>query len=67
MTYYSLKEIAEEWGVSPEYVRRLFHNEPDVIRLTRKGSLRPTIRVPENAKERVRRRNANRSFHENGD
>lgn len=31
--HYSPGEIAEQWGVSPEWVRRRFKHEPGVVRL----------------------------------
>lgn len=49
--HYSVSEIAAMWSLSPDYIRRLFEREPDVLVL---GDTRPphhkrryiTLRVP---------------------
>jgi hypothetical protein len=57
---YSVKELAEMWGLSPAAIRRLFRNEPGVLRFGRekKGHQRDyvTLRLPASVVERVYRR-----------
>jgi predicted transcriptional regulator len=58
--HYSVAEIAELWGLSERTVKRMFENEPGVLRwgsderLHKRGYW--TIRVPESVLERVHRR-----------
>ena len=58
--HYSVKDLAQVWGLSPTAVRRLFRNEPGVIRFgaQRKGHTRDyvTLRIPASVAERVYRR-----------
>ena len=59
-TYYTFAEIAEQWRVSPDTIRRLFEKEPGVLVLgdsspRRKRRYR-TIRVPASVLDRVRRK-----------
>jgi len=57
--HFTLAEIAAMWRISHEKARRLFHNEPGVIRFhgpenrTREYN---TYRIPESVARRVRRR-----------
>jgi hypothetical protein len=55
--HYTVFEIAERWGVSHMTIRRLFENEPDVLRFgadeTRYGSKRISLRIPESVMKRV--------------
>ena len=55
--HYSVKELAEMWGLSPAAIRRLFGNEPGVLRFgkEKKGHQRDyvTLRVPAHVAERV--------------
>jgi hypothetical protein len=55
--HYTVFEIAKQWGVSHMTVRRLFEDEPDVLRFgseeTRYGRKRITIRIPESVMIRV--------------
>ncbi len=50
--HYSVDEIAELWGISPQSVRRLFRDEPGVLKLSmpvlqaRKHKVHETLRVP---------------------
>jgi hypothetical protein len=59
--HYSAQEVAELWGLSTDYVRRLFENEPGVLVLEapraygRQRRYR-TLRIPESVVERVHRR-----------
>ena len=56
--YYTLSEIAEEWHLSPEKIRRLFMNQKDIMRVTEpKRGTRSyvTYRIPEKVKQRVHR------------
>ena len=58
--HFSVGELAENWGLSPAAIRRLFCNEPGVIRFGKeiKGHKRAyvTIRIPASVAERVYRR-----------
>jgi hypothetical protein len=59
--HYSIGEIASLWGLSDDYVRRIFANEPGVLELrSEAGKYRKrrytTLRIPENVLERVHRR-----------
>jgi len=58
--HYSVKELAEMWGLSPAAIRRLFRNEPGVLRFgkEKKGHQRDyvTLRIPACVAERVYRR-----------
>ena len=58
--HYSVKELAEIWGLSPAAIRRLFRNEPGVLRFgkEKKGHQRDyvTLRLPASVVERVYRR-----------
>ncbi len=62
--HFTLAEIATMWRISREKARRLFHNEPGVIRFhgpehnTREYSTREynSYRVPESVARRVRLR-----------
>lgn len=60
--HYSVKEIAERWGLSENVVRDLFRDEPGVLVI---GEPRPkygkqrgkvTLRIPQSVLERVYRR-----------
>lgn len=58
---YTVNQLAEEWGLSPEKIRELFRNEPGVIKLrdpnASKKRKRPyvTLRIPPEVAQRVRR------------
>jgi hypothetical protein len=57
--HYTLAEIAAMWNISREKARRLFHDEPGVIRFRgTETSCREynTYRVPESVARRVRLR-----------
>ena len=58
--HFSVKELAEMWGLSPVAVRRMFRNESGVIRFGKenKGHIRDyvTLRIPASVAERVYRR-----------
>jgi len=57
--HFTLAEIAKMWCISHEKARRLFHNEPGVIRFHgQENSSRKynTYRVPESVARRVRLR-----------
>jgi hypothetical protein len=56
-TPYTVKELAEKWGVSPDTIRRRFSDEPDVIVIsTPSPGKRPyrTMRIPPGVADRVR-------------
>jgi hypothetical protein len=58
--HYSIKELAQNWGLSQAKVRRMLHNEPGVLRfgVEKKGHKRAyvTLRIPASVAERVYRR-----------
>lgn len=58
--HYSVSEIASLWGMSKDTVRRLFCNEPGVLKLDNRarGTKRryTTLRIPQSVLERVHRR-----------
>jgi AraC-like DNA-binding protein len=58
--HYSAKELAEMWGLSPTAIRRLFRDEPGVLRFgkEKRGHQRDyvTLRIPASVAERVYRR-----------
>lgn len=57
--HYSVDELAELWGVSDDFVRRLFVNEPGVVVFFKYRPGRRTyrtVRVPESVAQRVHRR-----------
>lgn len=60
--HFTLAEIASRWSISHEKARRLFHNEPGVVRFhgpensTREYN---TYRIPESVATRVRLRMMN--------
>jgi hypothetical protein len=57
--HFSVEELAEVWGMSEDFVRRLFVREPGVVIF---HNARPgrrvyrTLRIPESIAERVHRR-----------
>jgi hypothetical protein len=55
---YSVKELAEDWNVSDDFVRSLFENEPGVLiyEVPGRRSRRHTMRIPASVAERVRLR-----------
>jgi transcriptional regulator GlxA family with amidase domain len=59
--HFSVEELAELWGMSDDFVRRLFLSEPGVVVF---HNARPgrrvyrTLRIPTSAAERVHRRMA---------
>lgn len=58
--HYSIQELAECWGLSDTYLRRVFRNEPGVLHFGEevKGHKRgyQVLRVPREVAERVYRR-----------
>ncbi|MBZ5676976.1 MAG: hypothetical protein LAP61_22255 [Acidobacteriia bacterium] len=58
--HYSVKEVAQMWAMSPAAIRRLFCNEPGVLRFgkEKRGHQRDyvTLRIPASVAERVYRR-----------
>ena len=58
--HYSVVEVATMWNLSPDAVRKLFHNEPGVLVLgehqSRHKRRYTTVRIPESVVERVHRR-----------
>ena len=56
--HYSVDELASLWGVSEDFVRRLFLHEPGVVvffkHRTGKRTYR-TVRIPESVARRVHR------------
>lgn len=57
--HYSIEEIAETWGMSQDFVRRLFLREPGVVIFHHQRPGRRvyrTLRIPQSVAERVHRR-----------
>ena len=57
--HFSVNDLAAKWFLSDDYVRRLFWDEPGVIKLVRQkpGKRRYVIlRIPHSVAERVYRR-----------
>lgn len=60
--FYTVRQIAERWGVSDDEVRERFRREPGVIRLTDENASKKrkrtyvTLRIPEEVLQRVERR-----------
>jgi hypothetical protein len=57
--HFSVEELAEVWGVSDDFVRRLFLREPGVVIFyhNRPGRrIYRTLRVPQSVAERVHSR-----------
>lgn len=58
--HYTVDEIAAEWSLSRNTVRRIFHDERGVFKITRAGTkykrAHVTLRIPESVKVRVHRR-----------
>ena len=59
-TDYTVQELAKLWQFSPDTVREIFENEPDVLKIknpAKKGKRAyTTLRIPEAVAERVSRR-----------
>lgn len=55
--HYSIKEIADSWGLCENAVREIFRNEPGVMRIHRPKSRHKraytTLRIPQTVLERV--------------
>ena len=55
--HYTVREVAELWGISQDLVRDVFRQEPGVLRIerpeTRKKRGYATIRIPQSVMERV--------------
>ena len=63
-TYHTPQQVAELWALDPASVRRIFRNEPGVLKFgngksTYKKQAHTTIRIPPDVLERVRRRMTN--------
>jgi hypothetical protein len=58
--HFSVKQVAELWGLSPDAIRRLFRGEPGVVEVQRNrpGNKRryTTLRLPQSVVERVHRK-----------
>ena len=57
--HYSVDELSELWGLSTDFIRRLFLNEPDVVVFYHQRPGRRvyrTLRIPESVAVRVHRR-----------
>jgi len=58
--HYSVDEIALDWGLSRDSIRRLFMDEDGVLKLCRPGTrykrAHTTLRIPESVKYRVHNR-----------
>jgi len=56
--HYTTSQVAELWGVSMDTIRRMFQDEPGVLRiaypqLTRRRKPRTTLRIPESVLARL--------------
>jgi hypothetical protein len=64
--HYSATQLAEQWSLSEDTVRRIFERESDVLIFENpeRGSSRRrrTMRIPQSVAERVYRRLSNRGF-----
>ena len=57
--HFSVEQLAEQWGMSEDFVRRLFLHEPDVVVFWKQRPGRRvyrTLRIPESVAQRVHRR-----------
>lgn len=57
--HYSVEELTELWGMSDDFVRRLFLSEPGVVVFFKHRPGRRvyrTLRIPESVVQRVHRR-----------
>jgi hypothetical protein len=57
--HFSVKQVAELWGLSPDAVRRIFHGQPGVVEIQRNRSVHKrryvSVRIPQSVVERVHR------------
>jgi len=59
---YTVAELAQEWGLSPDKIRELFKEEPGVLKLTDENATKKrerkyvTLRIPPAVARRVARR-----------
>jgi hypothetical protein len=57
--HFSVKQVAELWGLSPDAIRRIFRGQPGVVEIQRNrpGNKRryKTLRIPLSVVERVHR------------
>ena len=64
--HYSPAQLAEQWSLSEDTVRRIFEREPDVLIFENPERVssrrRRTMRIPESVAERVYRRLGARQF-----
>ena len=64
--HFSPAELAEQWNLSEDTVRRIFEREPDVLIFENSerasSRRRRTMRIPESVAERVYRRLSARQF-----
>ena len=62
--HYTAKELAELWGLSEATIRRMFHNEPGVLRIDRPEKLHKrgytTLRIPASIAENFHKKNSPR-------
>ena len=58
--HYSVNELAVLWNLSKQTIRRLFQDEPDVVRIgendVRRKRAYVTLRIPESVARRVHQR-----------
>jgi hypothetical protein len=61
--HFSVRALAEIWGLSPDSIQKLFDREPGVLVIGNDGSRSKrgyhTLRIPESVAERVHRRMCN--------
>ena len=68
--HYSPAQLAEQWSLSEDTVRRIFEREPDVLIFVNPERIssrrRRTMRIPASVAERVYRRLSARQFDRKG-
>ena len=64
--HYSAAQLAEQWSLSEDTVRRIFEREPGVLIFENQERIssrrRRTLRIPQSVAERVYRRLGTRQF-----
>ena len=63
--HYRVRELAAIWGMSPDTITRLFHNEPGVLRVDNFGSAKrkySVLSIPESVASLVHARLSHNTF-----
>src|SRR5262249_27717284 len=61
-THYTVQDLAGRWKLSPNTIRKLFAQEPDVLSINLGTGQRVKLSIPESAVARVRERISNDAF-----